>query len=128
MSMRWKPKLQETRYFAWLTMVIITAGWFSAGSAEAIEKTEFAMEILVDGAAELRVVEEFFATDLPGKPTDTVSLWVLNHTACIPQENETYLIDGLEVTIIKATSRKIHRVTIQRTAGNPESGAEAGSE
>jgi putative hemolysin len=31
-------------------------------------------EIVVDGAAELRDVEEFFAVDLPGKPTDSVSL------------------------------------------------------
>jgi CBS domain containing-hemolysin-like protein len=85
-------------------------------------------ELLVDGAAELRVVEEFFALDLPGKPTDTVSLWILNHTACIPQENETFEIDGLEVKINKATSRRIYRVTIRREPEVPSSGGEAESE
>jgi len=85
-------------------------------------------EILVDGAAELRVVEKFFGMDLPGKPTDTVSLWILNHTACIPQENETFLIDALEVKINKATSRRIHRVTIRRMSGTTEISGETGSE
>lgn len=71
-------------------------------------------EILVDGAAELRVVEEFFDRDLPGKPTDTVNLWILNHTARIPQENESFVIDGLHVRIRKATTRRIYRVYISR--------------
>jgi CBS domain containing-hemolysin-like protein len=84
-------------------------------------------EIQVDGAAELRVVEEFFALDLPGKPTDTVSLWILNHTACIPRENEAFEIDGLQVKIIKATSRRIFRVTILRETGFPPGGAKAES-
>jgi len=37
-------------------------------------------EIIVQGSTELRDVEDFFDIDLPGKPTDTVSLWILNHT------------------------------------------------
>ena len=32
-------------------------------------------ELSVDGSAELRVVEESFDVDLPGKPTDTVNFW-----------------------------------------------------
>ena len=85
-------------------------------------------EILVDGAAELRVVEEYFSLDLPGKPTDTVSLWILNHTACIPKEQETFVIDDLEVKINKATSRRIYRVTIRRENEVPLGDSEAESE
>ena len=44
--------------------------------------------ILVGGDVELRVVEEFFKRDLPGKPTDTVSRWILTHTARIPEKGE----------------------------------------
>lgn len=75
-----------------------------------------ANEISIDGAAELRLVEEFFDLDLPGKPTDTVSLWILSHTEYIPQESETFTIDELEVTIIKASHRRIKRVGIRRAA------------
>jgi CBS domain containing-hemolysin-like protein len=71
-------------------------------------------EIIVDGSAELRVVEEYFDLELPGKPTDTVSLWVLNHTESIPQPDEKFLIDGLDVTIIEASSRSINKVDINR--------------
>ncbi len=78
-------------------------------------------EVIVDGAAELRVVEEFFGLDLPGKPTDTVSLWILGHTQAIPQDNEEFLIDGLQVTIIKASPRRIRRVNIRREPEAAES-------
>ena len=89
-------------------------------AAPLLVKTLSEHEILADGSAELRVVENFFSRDLPGKPTDTVSLWVLNHTACIPREQETFLIDGLEVEIIKATSRRVHRVAIRRPPEIPK--------
>jgi CBS domain containing-hemolysin-like protein len=73
-------------------------------------------EILVEGAAELRAVEEFFDLELPGKPTDTVSLWILSHTEYIPGEEETFSIDGLDVRIVKATERSIDRVSIRLPA------------
>jgi putative hemolysin len=75
-------------------------------------------ELAVDGTAELRVVEEFFGLNLPGKPTDTVSLWILTHTEGIPKENTTLTIGDLEVSIVKASPRRIDRVHIRRpTAG-----------
>jgi putative hemolysin len=71
-------------------------------------------ELAVEGAAELRVVEEFFGLDLPGKPTDTVSLWILTHTISIPQENDVFTIDDLEVTVVKASPRCIDEVILRR--------------
>lgn len=71
-------------------------------------------EVIADGSAEIRMVEEYFDLELPGKPTDTVSLWVLNHTENIPQAEENFLIDGLAVTILEATSRRIGKVNIRR--------------
>jgi CBS domain containing-hemolysin-like protein len=76
-------------------------------------------EIVVEGATELRVVEEFFDLELPGKPTDTVSLWILGHTEYIPCEDETFTIDGLEVRIAKASDRSIDQVDINRPSGVP---------
>ncbi len=72
--------------------------------------------ILVDGGAELRVVESFFGIDLPGKPTDTVSRWILFHTNHIPAADEHFVLDGLEVTIHSATSSHIERIVVQRPA------------
>jgi putative hemolysin len=76
-------------------------------------------ELAVDGTAELRVVEEFFGLNLPGKPTDTVSLWILTHTQGIPKENTTCTIDNLEVRVIKASPRRIDRVHIRRPPEGP---------
>jgi len=79
-------------------------------------------EISVQGSTELRVVETFFDLDLPGKPTDTVSLWILSHTEYIPRENETFTIDSLEVTIVEASDRSIDLVNIRLPAAVPASG------
>ncbi|MDJ0945955.1 MAG: hemolysin family protein [Kiloniellales bacterium] len=71
-------------------------------------------ELAVDGSTELRVVEDYFDLDLPGKPTDTVSLWILTRTDSIPEKDAVFTIDGLEVKISEASPRRIDRVTIRR--------------
>jgi CBS domain containing-hemolysin-like protein len=73
-------------------------------------------ELILDASEELRVIEEHFHIDLPGKPTDTVSLWVLTHCESIPQENEVFMIDCLEVTILQATPRQVNQVKVRRLA------------
>jgi len=70
-------------------------------------------DILVEGGAELRVLEDFFSLDLPGKPTDTVSLWILNHTESIPETGDRFSIDGLDVRIVEASSRSIDKVGVR---------------
>ncbi len=70
--------------------------------------------ILVNGGAELRVVERFFDLELPGKPTDTVSLWILDHTERIPAVGEQFLLDGIEVKVEKATSSRIEQVVLHQ--------------
>lgn len=78
-------------------------------------------EIIIDGSAELRTIEELFDLDLPGKATDTVGLWILNHTEYIPKAEETFTIDGLEVKILKACSRSIDQVNVRRHQETPDS-------
>jgi CBS domain containing-hemolysin-like protein len=78
-------------------------------------------ELAVDGSAELRVVEDFFSLDLPGKPTDTVSLWILTHTESIPQKDDTFTIDGLEIQVSEASPRCIERVVLRRPPPAPVS-------
>lgn len=69
-------------------------------------------EILVDGTAELRLVEEFLNVELPGKPTDPVNLWILERIEYIPAVNERFTIDGLEVMVEKASRHRIRQVRI----------------
>ena len=71
--------------------------------------------ILAGGMAEMRQVAEFFGIDEPpGKPTDTVSLWVLDHLGRIPSAGETFVIDGLAVRVTRASNRFIQQVKIER--------------
>ena len=79
-------------------------------------------EIIVEGSAELRLVEEFFDIDIPGKPTDTISLWILSHAEYIPAVDEVFTIDELEVRIVDASSRRIHKVKIRRPRVSRDTG------
>ena len=80
-------------------------------------------EIVVEGSAELRVIESLFDMDLPGKPTDTVGLWILSYTEKIPLEGEKFIIDDLEVKIVHATSRSIEQVRLRRIPEDSERSA-----
>jgi putative hemolysin len=71
-------------------------------------------KILVDGSTELRVLEHFYDMDLPGKPTDTVSLWILEFAERIPEVDEHFVIDGLRVQIQGATNRRIETIIVER--------------
>lgn len=74
-------------------------------------------QISVSGSAEMRQVEFYFhLEDLLGKPTDTVSLWILNHAERIPEAGERFQINGLDVYVENATRRQIERVRITRSA------------
>ncbi|MCU7804485.1 MAG: hemolysin family protein [Candidatus Thiodiazotropha sp. (ex Lucinoma borealis)] len=77
-------------------------------------------KVLVKGTAELRVVEEYYAMDIPGKPTDTINRWLLEHTERIPEKDEKFELDGLIVRVQDASSRRIHQVIIQKTDINQE--------
>ncbi len=68
--------------------------------------------IEVDGGVELRFIKDFFAVDLRGKSTDSVSRWIVNDIERIPKTNEQFEIDGLTVEIRQASGRRIHKVRI----------------
>lgn len=76
--------------------------------------------VLVKGTAELRVVEEFFGLDIPGKPTDTINRWLLEHTERIPAKDEIFELDGLSIRVQDASSRRIHHVVLQRIVEDGE--------
>jgi len=69
---------------------------------------------LLDGSAELRVLEEYFGIDLPGKPTDSISRWLLEKLERIPVAEETFELDGLRVRVKAASGRQIQQVIVER--------------
>ncbi|MBF0265096.1 MAG: HlyC/CorC family transporter [Gammaproteobacteria bacterium] len=71
-------------------------------------------KVLVDGAIELRLIEEHFSVDLPGKPTDTINRWLLEHLERIPSEDETFEFDGFKILIKEASSRRVHLVVCEK--------------
>ena len=73
---------------------------------------------LLDGSAELRVLEEYFDIDLPGKPTDSVSRWLLEKLERIPVAEETFDFDGLQVHVKAASGRQIEQVIVERLHEN----------
>ncbi len=81
--------------------------------------------VRLSGLAEMRAVIDYFDVELPDwKPTDTVSLWLLNHIGRIPATNETFDIDGFSVHVLQASQRFIQRVEIQRLTDVSKSPAE----
>jgi putative hemolysin len=74
-------------------------------------------ELLVDGTTELRIIEAHFGQDFAGKPYDSVNLWIIQHLERIPAPGESFLIEGLEVRIERASRRRIHEVRISRKPG-----------
>lgn len=71
-------------------------------------------EVVIDGSAELRLVSAHFNVELVGKATDTVSLWILRQAKVIPATGEQFMIDGLEVSILEASNRRIKQVHLRR--------------
>ena len=71
-------------------------------------------EIVVDGSTEMRIVSAHFDIQMAGKPTDTVSLWILKKIKIIPATGKQFVIDGLEVSIREASNREIKKVHIRR--------------
>ncbi len=82
--------------------------------------------VLVNGATELRVIEDYFEMDIPGKPTDTINRWLLEHTERIPVKDEQFALDGLKIRVEDASSRRIHQVVLEKITDLDDSHPEDG--
>ena len=66
------------------------------------------------GTGEMRMVAEYFNIELPGKPTDSVSYWILSQTGRIPEAGERFTLDGMVVTIDQVSRNRIDAVSVSR--------------
>ncbi|MAK32935.1 MAG: hypothetical protein CL386_02995 [Acidiferrobacter sp.] len=64
------------------------------------------------------MLSDHFQAPLSGKPTDSVSRWILAHVQRIPESGEAFELDGLHLTVVRATPRRIQEVLVWRTPGN----------
>lgn len=44
----------------------------------------------------------------------TVSGWVMEYMECLPKENDSFISDGLEVTVLKMNDRRIEQVRVKK--------------
>ena len=66
------------------------------------------------GDTEMRLVSEYFDIEPPGKPTDTISFWLLSHTERIPKTGENFNFDGLNINVKHASKHRIDVVSISK--------------
>ena len=71
--------------------------------------------ITVEGHTELRILTDHFNVSFSGKPTDSVSKWILDHIQRIPTDGEVFIIEDFNVKVLRATSRKINRLLISNS-------------
>ncbi len=78
--------------------------------------------ILLDQAGRYRVkatteIEDFnraFATEFPDGEFDTVGGLVIHHLGRMPKRGEVVLIDGLRIQVLRADSRRVHTLLIEK--------------
>ncbi len=59
---------------------------------------------------------EFFDTELPGGDYDTIGGLVINKLGHLPKRGESVEVDGFRFTVVRADSRKIRLLNIERLA------------
>lgn len=70
--------------------------------------------VLVHGTKELKALNKFMHTTLPGAPNDALSKIILKKLKRFPKEGEVININQNEITIAEATPKKIIKVTIKK--------------
>jgi magnesium and cobalt transporter len=91
---------------------------------------EAADNILRDGSGRYRVkagteIADFnraFDTDFPDEEFDTVGGLVIHHLGRLPKRGETVLIEGLRIQVLRADSRRLHTLLIDRPGAAAQQG------
>ncbi|MDD4877474.1 MAG: hemolysin family protein [Candidatus Nanoarchaeia archaeon] len=70
--------------------------------------------VLAHGMTELRALNRFFHTTLPGASNDSLSKIILKNIKKFPKQDEVVTINQNEITIVEATPKKIIKVKIKK--------------
>lgn len=70
--------------------------------------------ILAHGSTELRILNRFFHTTLPGSLNDSLSKIILKNIKKFPKQDDVITINQNELTIVEATPKKIIKVKVKK--------------
>jgi len=68
--------------------------------------------ILVDGETEMRDINDFFNTEIPGSQNNAISRFILDELGEIPKQGREMRVDSLRLIIEDADEKKIKKVKI----------------
>ncbi|MDP1760063.1 MAG: CBS domain-containing protein, partial [Candidatus Woesebacteria bacterium] len=71
-------------------------------------------KILVHGRTELRSINRFFHTTLPGKPSDTISSIILKQIKRFPKQGEVVTINRNDLLIVEKTPKELIKIEITK--------------
>ncbi len=71
--------------------------------------------ILAHGSTELKALNRFFHTTLPGSPNDSLSRIILKNIKKFPKQSDVITINQNELAIVEATPKKIVKVKIKKS-------------
>lgn len=96
---------------------------------EAPLKTTGAGQVEALGRASIYDLAEALGVDFEEGDYDTVAGWVITALGSIPHAGDRTTIEGLQVEVLQADKKRIHRVRVTRSApGAPPAGAEGPQE
>lgn len=75
---------------------------------------------LAEGATKIDEIEKFLGIELPRGPYETLSGFILAQTGRLPEEGERFRLNGLELEILSADSRRIRKVRFRPQAKSKE--------
>jgi magnesium and cobalt transporter len=71
----------------------------------------------VKAQTEIADFNQVFGTSLPDDEYDTVGGMVIHRFGRLPKRGESIAIDGLKVTVLRADSRRLYTLQVERAAG-----------
>jgi len=75
---------------------------------------ESANQWRVRGHTEIEDFNAAFGTDFPSEDFDTVAGLVIDRFGRLPKRGESVVMRGLRITVLRADSRRLHLVSVQK--------------
>jgi magnesium and cobalt transporter len=72
----------------------------------------------VKAQTEIADFNQVFGTSLPDDEYDTVGGLVIHRFGRLPKRGESMALDGLKLTVLRADSRRLYTVQVERAAGD----------
>jgi magnesium and cobalt transporter len=79
----------------------------------------------VKAITEIGDFNEHFATRFPDEDFDTVGGLVISHFGRVPKRGESVTFDGFKFSVLRADSRKVHSLLVERLSTEPASSGES---